>query len=95
MSVPVLRAWTQARKLPPTSRGRRAVQGVQRGKPRSGSKSLWDRPASKVSRDRQPAYGPSELWFTHKERDWAWPNLLGFGWLSLQVGKGRYLKHHY
>jgi hypothetical protein len=49
MSVPVLSARAQARKLPPTSCGRWVVQGVQRGKPRSGSKSLWDRTASKVS----------------------------------------------
>ena len=95
MSVPVLSAWTQARKLPPTSRGRRAVQGVQRGKPRSGSKSLWDRPASKVSRDRQPAYGPSELWFTHKSATGLGRTSSASAGCPFKVGKGRYLEHHY
>src|SRR6185437_14592407 len=70
MSVPVLSAWAQARKLPPTSRGRRAVQGVQRGKPRSGSKSLWDRPASKVTRDRQPAPCP-EPTLVYRKKPWS------------------------
>ena len=88
MSVPVLCAWTQARKLPPTSRGRRAVQGVQRGKPRSGSKSLWDRPASKVSRDRQPAYARGAQLGLAKTSS-------ASAGCPFKVGRGRYLEHHY